>query len=109
MNKTILVICITIILTIASGGLFYCCSYSPYWNEDLPALTNLYMNQAKLNKDNPDKTSLNKAYDNASNYYKIADCQSQVFGIDENGQPNPPDFNDSEKMNNFRQCLEIHK
>jgi hypothetical protein len=104
--KNIIIICVVILLTVISGGLFYCCSFDPVGDIDsLPPECQTALNIAKLYSKAEDKSAVVKPFEYCYKCLHRIRCQAEVFGVDEKGNPNPIDYTQQGKYRDYNECL----
>jgi hypothetical protein len=107
MNKKHIIITaiIIIVLTIMAISLTCCMSFKPIWKAELPAECNLCLNTYKMYYDSKDKSATVPAYDYCIKKLHRLSCQTEVFGVDDKGKPNPVLYEDAKLYRAYSQCL----
>ena len=99
----IIVILIILVLVFIGGG---CMSFDLIWEDRLPPECNMSINMLNMYYKSDEKSAVAVPMDYCFKCLRRIRCQGEVFGFDENGNPNPVDYNDLNKLNNFNRCME---
>ena len=104
-NKIIILSLVLLITGIISGSFICCTTFKPIWIEDLPDECNMSLNTYKMYYNSKDKSGSVPSYDYCIKKLHRLSCQTEVFGIDENGKINPVLYDDAKLYRNYSQCL----
>lgn len=99
------IIPVVVCLVIAVCAFFCCNTFEPVWKDELPAECNMCLNTYKMYYSAKEKSGAVPAYDYCIKKLHRINCQAEVFGYNENGKPNPVNYDDLKAYNNFMKCL----
>jgi len=107
MNKKHIIITaiIVIVLVVMAISLTCCMSFKPIWIEKLPDECNMCLNTFEMYYNSKEKSGVAPAYDYCIKKLHRINCQTEVFGTDEKGKPNPVLYDDPKLYRNYSQCL----
>jgi hypothetical protein len=106
MKKYYIIAAILILVIFVLSGVFLCCNtFKPIWNDQLPAECNMCLNVYKMYYKTEDKSAIVPMTEACVKKLHRDNCQAEVFGVNEKGEPNPVIYDDAKLYRNYTQCL----
>ncbi len=100
-----IILAVVIMLIVIVLCIVVCCSYRPIWKSELPAECNMTLNMYKMYYDVKDKSAIIPPTDICYKKLQRLSCQAEIFGINNDGNPNPVNYDDPKLYRNYTQCL----